>query len=115
MKFYRLPRSLLAAALAFCYAGAQAASQAPVAAENGMVVTAQHLASRARVDVLTRGGNAVGAAVAVGPHPQGLSGRRRAGRAVRHGNGPDEIRRVRTCPPKRPGDPVRLGRLRSRS
>lgn len=43
-----------------------AASVAPVAAENGMVVTAQHLATRIGVDVLKRGGNAVDAAVAVG-------------------------------------------------
>ncbi|WP_019451438.1 gamma-glutamyltransferase [Cupriavidus sp. BIS7] len=43
-----------------------AASVAPVAAENGMVVTAQHLATRVGVDVLKRGGNAVDAAVAVG-------------------------------------------------
>ncbi len=47
-------------------AGAHAASQAPVAAENGMVVTAQHLATRVGVDVLKDGGNAVDAAVAVG-------------------------------------------------
>ncbi len=45
---------------------AQAASQAPVAAENAMVVTAQHLATHVGVDVLKKGGNAVDAAVAVG-------------------------------------------------
>ncbi|HEY2189845.1 MAG TPA: gamma-glutamyltransferase [Caldimonas sp.] len=43
-----------------------AASVAPVAAENGMVVTAQHLATEVGVDVLRRGGNAIDAAVAVG-------------------------------------------------
>lgn len=43
-----------------------AASMAPVAAPNGMVVTAQHIASKVGVDVLKKGGNAVDAAVAVG-------------------------------------------------
>ena len=44
----------------------QAASVAPVAAENGMVVSAQHLATRVGVQVLKDGGNAIDAAVAVG-------------------------------------------------
>ncbi|MDM0027116.1 gamma-glutamyltransferase [Variovorax saccharolyticus] len=58
----------LGAAAAFACAGvlAQAASQAPVAAENGMVVSAQHLATQVGVNVLKRGGNAIDAAVAVG-------------------------------------------------
>jgi len=60
-----LRRALAAAALAVA-GGAFAASLAPVAAENGMVVTAQHLATRIGVDVLKDGGNAVDAAVAVG-------------------------------------------------
>src|SRR3981189_1883890 len=48
------------------FAPGHAASVALVAAENGMVVSAQHLATMVGVDVLKRGGNAVGAAVAVG-------------------------------------------------
>ncbi|HTU66680.1 MAG TPA: gamma-glutamyltransferase [Steroidobacteraceae bacterium] len=45
---------------------AHAASPAPVAAKNGMVVTAQQYATRVGVDVLKNGGNAVDAAIAVG-------------------------------------------------
>ena len=56
---------LIASAAVLCCA-AQAASVAPVAAEHGMVVTAQHLATQVGVDVLKRGGNAIDAAVAVG-------------------------------------------------
>src|SRR3954467_5412470 len=60
-------RAAVAAALALTAAGAsQAASQAPIAAENGMVVSAQHLATKVGVDVLRRGGNAIDSAVAVG-------------------------------------------------
>ena len=44
----------------------RAASQTPVAAPNGMVVSAQHLATKVGVDVLRRGGNAIDSAVAVG-------------------------------------------------
>jgi gamma-glutamyltranspeptidase / glutathione hydrolase len=47
-------------------AAVRAASERPVAAEKGMVVTAQHLATEAGVDILKRGGNAIDAAVAVG-------------------------------------------------
>jgi gamma-glutamyltranspeptidase / glutathione hydrolase len=61
-----LIRPLVSLALAACAAAVQAASVAPVAAQNGMVVTAQHLATQVGVDVLKKGGNAVDAAVAVG-------------------------------------------------
>lgn len=44
----------------------QAASRAPVSGTQGMVVTAQHLATEVGVDVLKHGGNAIDAAVAVG-------------------------------------------------
>ncbi len=58
---------LAAASLAITpLAPALAASPAPVEAEHGMVVTAQHLATDVGVDVLKNGGNAVDAAVAVG-------------------------------------------------
>ncbi len=66
MKFEPFARSLIATAFILIHLPVQAASQAPVAAENGMVVTAQHLATRVGVDVLKDGGNAVDAAVAVG-------------------------------------------------
>ncbi len=60
-------RQILIAQILFALAlHAQAASVAPVAAENGMVVTAQHLATKVGVDILRRGGNAIDAAVAVG-------------------------------------------------
>src|SRR6476620_1272116 len=66
MTFEPRARPLLPLLFVLVFAGAQAASQAPVAAENGMVVSAQHLATHVGVDVLKDGGNAVDAAVAVG-------------------------------------------------
>src|SRR5580765_409897 len=66
MRFDPRARLLIATAAVVCFATVHAASQPPVAAENGMVVTAQHLATRVGVDVLKDGGNAVDAAVAVG-------------------------------------------------
>ncbi|MDC8757797.1 gamma-glutamyltransferase [Janthinobacterium fluminis] len=65
MKIHAIGHPLAAAAVAIC-CSTQAASQAPVAAQNGMVVTAQRLASQVGVDVLKKGGNAIDAAVAVG-------------------------------------------------
>jgi gamma-glutamyltranspeptidase/glutathione hydrolase len=61
-----LSRLTLIASTALLSFTAQAASVAPVASENGMVVSAQHLATKVGVDVLKRGGNAIDAAVAVG-------------------------------------------------
>lgn len=66
MKYQPFSRTLIATALVLTVSGVQAASQAPVAGENGMVVTAQHLATHVGVDVLKAGGNAVDSAVAVG-------------------------------------------------
>lgn len=55
------------AALALLVSGAlHAASTPAVEAKNGMVVTSQYLASQVGTDILTMGGNAIDAAVAVG-------------------------------------------------
>ncbi|MEO7108605.1 MAG: gamma-glutamyltransferase [Rhodoferax sp.] len=62
--FIRL--ALVSTAVVLCCTSIEAASVAPVAAEHGMVVTAQHLATQVGVDVLKKGGNAIDAAVAVG-------------------------------------------------
>ena len=60
------PMRLLVLVLLFAAEAGRAASNAPVAAKNGMVVTAQEHATRIGVDVLRNGGNAIDAAVAVG-------------------------------------------------
>ena len=75
-------RTVLAAFAALTCTLVTAASVWPVGGENGMVVTAQHLATKVGVDVLKRGGNAVDAAVAVGyalavVYPGGRQPRRR--------------------------------------
>ncbi|HEX5379135.1 MAG TPA: gamma-glutamyltransferase [Phenylobacterium sp.] len=66
----RLGRGLWRLSLAACFSltatSLQAASPEPVAGSEGMVVSAQHLASDVGAQVLRRGGNAVDAAVAVG-------------------------------------------------
>lgn len=49
-----------------CCVSTTVSAAPPVAARHGMVVSAQHLATRVGVDVLKAGGNAVDAAVAVG-------------------------------------------------
>src|SRR6202167_43005 len=61
----RLPLILLAAGAIFSHLG-RAASPFAVESPDGMVVTAQHLASETGAAILRQGGNAVDAAVAVG-------------------------------------------------
>jgi len=63
---YRFYAIGFGAALFAANFAAQAASVAPVAAQNGMVVSAQGYATKVGVDVLKKGGNAIDAAVAVG-------------------------------------------------
>ncbi|PYE46855.1 gamma-glutamyltransferase 1 [Rhizobium sp. PP-F2F-G20b] len=66
MTLIRTPLVHLTILIGLAVSPAQAASPQPVAGENGMVVTAQHLASDVGVEILKQGGNAVDAAVAVG-------------------------------------------------
>src|SRR5688572_5793304 len=61
------PSALRLLLLLFCFASiVHGASATPVAAPNGMVVTAQALATHVGVEVLKQNGNAIDAAVAVG-------------------------------------------------
>lgn len=66
MRARKMRTSIILCTLLMSCFTVHAASVAPVAAENGMVVTAQQLATKVGVDVLKKGGNAIDAAVAVG-------------------------------------------------
>jgi gamma-glutamyltranspeptidase/glutathione hydrolase len=66
MHYAFIRRLVSVATWVVCCTSIHAASIAPVAAEHGMVVTAQHLATQVGVDILKKGGNAIDAAVAVG-------------------------------------------------
>ncbi len=65
MKMTRL-NVFLALAIAAAAPAAHGFTRLPVTAENGMVVTSQHLASDVGVEIMKAGGNAIDAAVAVG-------------------------------------------------
>ena len=67
MRFrHKLLIRLLMAAMAICAAAPAFAATEPVHARHGIVVSVHELASRAGVDIMQAGGNAVDAAVATG-------------------------------------------------